>query len=91
MKRRMMKPMAYVEPFSQIKIKTTNKQIMNETNNIQHFIFTYTCNWLLNNNNIPIISNVNITKQLLCYSIICLHRKLLIITINIHGFNIFLE
>ena len=30
-----MKPMAYVEPFSQIKIKTTNKQIMNETNNIQ--------------------------------------------------------
>ena len=33
-----MKPMAYVEPFSQIQIKTTNKQIMNETNNIQHFI-----------------------------------------------------
>ena len=34
----MMKPMTYVEPFSLIKIKTTNKQIMNETNNIQHFI-----------------------------------------------------
>ena len=59
MKRRMMKPMAYAEPFSQIKLQI-NKSWM-KPNNIQHFILHIH----VTDNNIPIISHVNIETKVL--------------------------